>query len=50
MAGREDRIALDAALALALALEPIKGVSTAVSAFPSRSGQERQITRRLAHG
>ncbi|WP_366931477.1 VWA domain-containing protein [Thiocapsa sp.] len=41
MAGGHDGIALDAAMALALALEPIRGVSRAVSAFPGLRGQTR---------
>jgi cobalamin biosynthesis protein CobT len=48
-AGR-DAIALDAAAALALALEPVKGVSRAVTAFPSLEGQADKVTRILAHG
>ncbi|NVZ11424.1 VWA domain-containing protein [Allochromatium humboldtianum] len=50
MAGGQDVLALDAALALALALEPVKGVSCAVSAFPGIGGQEDRITGLLAHG
>ncbi|ADC64171.1 VWA domain-containing protein [Allochromatium vinosum] len=50
MAGGQDVLALDAALALALALEPIKGVSCAVSAFPGIEGQEDRITGLLGHG
>ena len=50
MAGGRDVLALDAALALALALEPIKGVSCAVSAFPGIQGQDDRITGLLAHG
>lgn len=50
MCGGEDRLALDAAMALALALEPIKGVCRAVTAFPDRSGGEGQVTQVLAHG
>lgn len=50
MAGCEDRIALDAAMALALALEPIRGVSRAVTAFPDRSGDNDQVTQLLVHG
>ncbi len=34
MAGGADRVALHAAMALALALEPLRGVSCAVTAFP----------------
>ena len=49
MARGQDCIALDAAMALALALEPIQGVSTAVSAFPSTQGQDTQVTRLLGH-
>ncbi|RKT47021.1 cobaltochelatase CobT-related protein [Thiocapsa rosea] len=50
MAGGQDGIALDAAMALALALEPIKGVSRAVSAFPGLRGQDQNVTAILAHG
>jgi cobalamin biosynthesis protein CobT len=50
MAGGSDRIALDAAMALALALEPMKGVSRAVTAFPSMRGQDDRVTRILSHG
>jgi hypothetical protein len=48
-AGR-DAIALDAAAALALALEPVKGVSRAVTAFPSLQGHDDKVTRILTHG
>jgi cobalamin biosynthesis protein CobT len=50
MCSGEDRIALDAAMALALALEPINGVSQAVSVFPGLEGQHTQVTGVLAHG
>ncbi|MBK5929897.1 cobaltochelatase CobT-related protein [Halochromatium salexigens] len=50
MADGEDRLALEAAMALALALEPINGVSRAVSAFPGRQGQSDQLTQVVAHG
>jgi cobalamin biosynthesis protein CobT len=50
MSGGHDGIALDAAMALALALEPIKGVSRAVSAFPGLLGQDHNVTAILAHG
>ena len=50
MSGGQDGIALDAAMALALALEPIKGVSRAVTAFPSLQGRDDQVTRLLSHG
>lgn len=50
MAGGHDGIALDAAMALALALEPIRGVSRAVSAFPGLRGQDQNVTAILAHG
>ncbi len=50
MADGQDRIALDAAMALAHALETIKGVSRAVSAFPGLRGQEQNVTAILAHG
>jgi cobalamin biosynthesis protein CobT len=45
-----DAIALDAAAALALALEPVKGVSRAVTAFPSLQGRDDKVTRILTHG
>ena len=50
MSGGQDGIALDAAMALALALEPIRGVSRAVSAFPGLLGQDQNVTAVLAHG
>jgi hypothetical protein len=50
MCGGQDSIALDAAMALALALEPISGVSRAVTAFPSLQGRDDQVTRLLSHG
>ncbi|MBK1618592.1 VWA domain-containing protein [Lamprobacter modestohalophilus] len=50
MRGYQDRLALEAAMALALALEPIRGVSRAVTAFPGRQGDEAQVTQLLAHG
>ena len=50
MSAGRDAIALDAAAALALALEPVKGVSRAVTAFPSLQGQADKVTRILAHG
>jgi cobaltochelatase CobT len=50
MGGFQDRIALDAATALALALEPMRGVSCAVTAFPSLDGQDNRVTRILSHG
>ena len=43
-------IALESALALALALDAINGVSLAVSAFPSRSGRESGIATLIRHG
>jgi len=43
-------IALESALALALALDAIPGVSLAVSAFPSRSGLESGISTLMRHG
>ncbi len=45
-----DAIALDAAAALALALEPVNGVSRAVTAFPSLQGRDDKVTRILMHG
>ena len=50
MSGFQDRVALEAAMALALALEPMRGVSCAVTAFPSLSGRDNQVTRILSHG
>ena len=50
MGGFQDSVALDAAMALALALEPMRGVSCAVTAFPSLDGRENQVTRILSHG
>ena len=50
MNGGADRIALDAAMSLALALEPIRGVSCAVTAFPSLDGEAEMVTRITSHG
>ncbi|MFB1489324.1 MULTISPECIES: VWA domain-containing protein [unclassified Thiocapsa] len=50
MSDGQDRIALDAAMALSLALEPIRGVSRAVSAFPGLHGQDQNVTAILSHG
>ena len=50
MAGGQDGIALEAAMALALALEPIHGVSRAVTAFPGMRGEDHRVTRILSHG
>ena len=50
MTGGQDVLALEAAMALALALEPIKGVSRAVTAFPGLHGEDEKVTRLLAHG
>ena len=50
MAGGNDRTALEAAMALALALETIPGVSRAVTAFPGLSGQDDEVTRVVSHG
>lgn len=50
MTGGQDVLALEAAMALALALEPIQGVSRAVTAFPSLDGLDEKVTRLLAHG
>ena len=50
MQGGADRIALDAAMSLALALEPIRGVSCAVTAFPSLAGDAEMVTRITSHG
>ena len=48
MAGGQDGMALEAAMALALALETIQGVSCAVSAFPGIAGEDDKITRILS--
>ena len=50
MAGGQDVIALDAAMALAVALETINGVSRAVSAFPGIYGEDEKLIRILSHG
>lgn len=50
MRGDRDGLALEAAMALALALEPIRGVSRAVTAFPDHQGQATEVTQLLAHG
>lgn len=50
MAGGADRIALDAAMALALALEPLRGVSCAATAFPGLHGSPTRVTRIQSHG
>ena len=47
---RRDTVALEAALALALALDAIHGVSLAVSAFPGRSGDASVISTLMTHG
>jgi cobalamin biosynthesis protein CobT len=44
------RIALDAAMALALALESINGVTCSAVAFPCLRGNGQQVTRLLSHG
>jgi len=45
-----DRIALDAAMSLALALEPIRGVSCAATAFPGGNRDPAIVTRIMRHG
>ena len=45
-----DRLALDAAMALALALEPMRGVSCAATAFPGRDKDPSVVTRIKSHG
>ncbi len=45
-----DRIALDAAMALALALEPMRGVSCAATAFPGQDEDPSIVTRIKSHG
>ena len=50
MAGGADQVALDAAMALALAFEPMRGVSCAVTAFPGLHGSPTNVTRVLSHG
>ena len=47
---RRYQIALDAGMALALALEPLRGVSCAVTAFPALNGRVDTVTRILSHG
>ncbi|NEX21801.1 VWA domain-containing protein [Thiorhodococcus mannitoliphagus] len=47
---RAYQVALEAGLALALALDRIPGVSVAVTAFPGESGDEATVTRLLQHG
>ena len=47
---RAFRVALESALAVALALERIPGVSIAVSAFPGLAGEDARITRLVQHG
>jgi nitric oxide reductase activation protein len=42
--------ALESALALALALEGIPGVTSAVTAFPGQSGTPDRVTRMVRHG
>ena len=49
MAGDRADIALEAALALSLALEPMSGVSCAITAFPGVGGLDGKVTRILAH-
>lgn len=50
MRGGRDAVACDAALALALALEPIRGVTCAITAFPGLNRANRAVTRILSHG
>ncbi|EGV28137.1 von Willebrand factor type A [Thiorhodococcus drewsii AZ1] len=47
---RAFRVALESALAVALALERIPGVTVAVSAFPGLGGDTGRITRLVQHG
>ena len=47
---RAFRVALESALAVALALERTPGVSVAVSAFPGLGGDDERITRLVQHG
>lgn len=50
-AGRPSfQVALEAALAVALALEPIAGVSVAVTAFPGEQGEDTRVSRLIRHG
>jgi cobaltochelatase CobT len=50
-AGRPSfQVALEAALAVALALEPIPGVSVAVTAFPGEQGEDTRVSRLIRHG
>jgi len=48
--GRRIDLAWEAAIALALALEGISGVSPAVTAFPGRNGEGDSVFRVLPHG
>jgi len=50
MSRGKDAMALQAAMALALALEPIRGVTQAVTAFPSLFGFDDQVVKILGHG
>ena len=45
-----DRMALEAGMALALALENIPGVSQAITAFPGLQGDRDQVVKLLGHG
>lgn len=47
--GQQDQIALDAAMALALALEPLRGVSRAVTAFPGHTNRDT-LMQLVGHG
>ncbi len=49
MLGGADALALRAAMAVALALEPMRGVSVAITAFPGMRGSHL-VTRILGHG
>jgi len=50
MGGGKDAMALDAAMALALALEPIRGVTQAITAFPGSFGLDDRVVKILGHG
>ena len=50
MGGHRIQVALDATLALAIALERIPGVSRAVTAFPGVSGDDAFVSQMIRHG
>ena len=46
----QDRTALEAGMALAMALENIPGVTQAITAFPGHQGDSNQVVKLLGHG